>query len=115
MLSFFLRQIFNIRKKKEVNLITLDKFLNIDVLCAVSSALIYWYITIQDYTVMLDDGSKDFLDYLVAFVFILVWARPFMLFLVVPSVSKMLLTLVAMLIAVRGFSLLCICYLIWAT
>ena len=45
----------------------------------------------------------------------LLWARPFMLFLVVPSVSKMLLTLVAMLYDVRYFTILMSCYLVIVT
>jgi len=64
---------------------------------------------------MLNRTEKDKLDLMVALVFALLWARPFMLFLVVPSVSKMLLTLVAMLRDVIPLLTLVLCYIIAMT
>ena len=84
-------------------------------LLAILSALIFGLISSLDYKVLLDERLKDYIDALVSIVFIVILARPFMLFLVVPSVSKMLLTLVAMLSAVGGFGTLQICYLIMST
>jgi hypothetical protein len=63
----------------------------------------------------MDESAKNKVDLLVAGVLSLVFARPMLLFLVVPAVSKMLLTLVAMLIDVGPFSMLMFCYLFAAT
>ena len=113
--SFFLRQLFNICKKKESNLLRLDNFLSIDVVSAVSSAFLFWYISLLDYKILMDDEKKDTIDYMVAAVLVLVWARLYMLFLVIPSISKMILTLGAMLLDVRPFMILISCYLIFST
>ena len=120
-LGLVLRQLFNLKKKKEANLLALDFFLTIDVVCAGVCAGLFWVISLQDYSALLGGqsreqrGQKDSIDLMVAFVFVLIWARPFMLFLVVPSVSKMLLTLVAMLRDVIPLLGLVVCYLIGMT
>ena len=50
----------------------------IDLAFAVSSALVFWYITTAiDYKVMLNEEEKNFIDYLVAGVFCLSWTRFF--------------------------------------
>lgn len=110
-LNLVLLQIFNIRKKKGVNLLAIDKYVMMDIILALCSSCLFFLINQIDYNVMLDKSQKDIIDYMVATVFVIILVRPFLLFLVVPSVSKMLLTLVAMLYAVRGFGLLQICYL----
>lgn len=64
---------------------------------------------------MMDPKSKNLLNYMVAILIILAMGRFFILQLVVPSVSKMLLTLVYMLIDVKGFAFLMMCYLLVST
>jgi len=115
LLNFVLRMVFNIFKQQGCNLLTPDKFLNIDVVFAISNAIIYWYITMQPYQVFADRNQKDQLDFLVVFVLMLNWGRFFMLFLVIPSVSKMLLTLVAMLVDVGPFAFIMACYCLIVT
>mmetsp|Transcript_28399 Transcript_28399/g.43003 ORF Transcript_28399/g.43003 Transcript_28399/m.43003 type:complete len:84 (-) Transcript_28399:361-612(-) len=82
--------IFNLFKSPNVNLLVLDKYLNIDVIFAAANCVGYYYITSQKYTILLDESKKDTLDFLVCFILTLAWGRFFMLFLVIPSVSKML-------------------------
>ena len=70
-----------------------------NVVFACTSSAVYWYITTMlDYKSMMDENQKNYIDYLVAFVLTLAWSRFFFLFLVVPSISKMILTLFTMLI-----------------
>ena len=52
-MSFLLRQVFNIKKDKNVNLITVDKFLNVDVICASVSAVVFFQISLLDDEFML--------------------------------------------------------------
>jgi len=59
--------------------------------------------------------QKDRIDMLVVVVLLLAMSRFFMLFLVLPSISKMLLTLVAMLIDVLPFAFIMACYIVIAT
>jgi len=106
-----LRQNFNIRKKKEVNNLILDKFLNIDIITGVSTAFLFWTISLLDINTLVEPLQKNLVDYMVAVIFILIWAKPFMLLLVIPSISKMLQTLVFMLIDVKAFMVLCLIYI----
>ena len=54
-LSFVLRQIFNLRKRQKVNTLIVDKFLISDLLLAVLSAVIFGLISSLEYDVMLDE------------------------------------------------------------
>jgi branched-subunit amino acid transport protein AzlD len=115
-LSLVTRKIFNFKIPPEVNQITVDNFLFIDVLFAISSAGVFTYITrVIDYKVMMNEKQKDFIDYLVALVFGLSWIRFFQYFLIIPSISKMILTLISMLIDVNPFLSLMIIYLMFST
>ena len=58
----------------------------------------------------MDPGRKNIINYMVAAVIALALGRFFILQLVVPSVSKMLLTLVSMLVDVKGFAILMLLY-----
>mgnify|MGYP006977524615 CR=1 FL=1 len=83
---------------------------------AISSSGVFWYIThILDYKVMLNEAAKNNVDILVALVMALTWGRFFMYFLVVQNISKMLLTLVKMMVDVLPFAFILICYIIFAT
>lgn len=61
-------------------MLVIDRFLSIDIAFAGTSAAIFWYINMLDYTVMLNDVKKNIIDYLVAVVFTLNWIRVFGLF-----------------------------------
>jgi hypothetical protein len=93
----------------------MDKFLTIDIVSAGYSAFVFWYIQMQSPETLMDIQSKNVINYMVAFLIVLSLSRFFILQLVVPSVSKMLLTLVSMLIDVKGFAFLMMCYLMVAT
>ena len=114
-LSFILRQVFNVRKKKEVNAIALDIFLQIDMMAAISSGLLFYILTFTDTETLVDIEKKDVLDWIVAVVFVFIWAKPAILFLVVPSISKMLITLIFMLQDVAAFMVIMIIYIIALT
>lgn len=63
---------------------------------ALVSLYVFNYITTHDYKDLIDESTKNTIDWYVTAVIMLIWSRFFLFFLVVPSVSKMLLTLVAM-------------------
>ena len=44
-LSFIQRQIFNVMKKKEVNVLVLDIFLQVDIMTAISSGLLFYLLS----------------------------------------------------------------------
>lgn len=113
-LSYVLRQYFNLRKKGDVNHIEVDYFIACDLVYAISSACLFTYISSLDYTVMLDVERKNSIDYMVAVIIMMAYLRLFMLFLVIPSVSVMMLTLIAMLKDVTHFTALMVCYVIFA-
>jgi hypothetical protein len=69
----------------------------LDLIFAIFSALVFSHISSHDYTELLNVEKKNKLDWEVAIVKMLLQMRLFVLFLVVPSVSKMLLTLIEML------------------
>ena len=63
---------------------------------------------------MHDTNIKSKIDWLVSIVIMLAYLRLFILFLVIPSVSRMLLTLAAMLKDVTEFFALMLCYLFFS-
>ena len=95
MLNYIYRQFFNFRT--EGNAIETDVFIKLDIVFALTSLGVFNYITTHDYTDLIDEKKKNTLDWYVTIVVMLIWSRFFLFFLVVPSVSKMLLTLIAML------------------
>ena len=60
----------------------------------------------------MDKNRKNIINYMVAAVIVLALGRFFILQLVVPSVSKMLLTLVSMLVDVKGFGVIMLLYML---
>ena len=60
----------------------------------------------------MDKSRKNIINYMVAAVIVLALGRFFILQLVVPSVSKMLLTLVSMLVDVKGFGVIMLLYML---
>jgi len=113
LLNYIYRNIFNFRT--EGNTITTDIFIKLDIVFAVSSFCVFQYITTHDYTDLVNEEKKNTLDWLVSFVIMLIWSRFFLFFLVVPSVSKMLLTLVAMIYDVQSFFMVMAAYLLMGT
>lgn len=115
MLSFILRQIFNFFQDPEENLLAVDKYLTLDFTFSTVNYLVFQYIVVLPVSYILDNEKKDTLDIMVVTVLMLNWSRFFVLFLVIPSVSKMLLTLISMLVDVGPFTLIMICYMIFAS
>ena len=76
---------------------------------------VFQYITILDPEIFLSDSKKNNVDYMVALLLVLALIRFFILFLAVESVSKMLLTLIYMMIDVGTFLFIMICYLAFST
>lgn len=114
-LSFLFRQIFNICRNKKVNMLVINKWLIIDVLFAVSSFFLFYFISnFVDHEMMMDESTKDHIDEFVAIVLALAWIRFFSMFLVVQEISKMILTLVNMLVDVIPFLFIMICYIFFA-
>mmetsp|Transcript_13250 Transcript_13250/g.20719 ORF Transcript_13250/g.20719 Transcript_13250/m.20719 type:complete len:131 (+) Transcript_13250:2515-2907(+) len=115
LLSFALRIIFNLFKGPDINLLKPDKFLSVDLFFAAVNAGGFLYLVSQDYTVLLNEAKKDVLDGIIVLILTMAWIRFFVLFLVIPSVSKMLLTLVAMLVDVGPFAFIMGAYMLIAT
>ena len=88
--NFILRLIFNLFKSSEVNRLILDKFIYTEVISAVTNFALFIYITSLSYEDFLDKEFKDHVDFLVGFAMILVYIKFFTLFLIIPSISKML-------------------------
>jgi hypothetical protein len=115
-LSVVLQQVFNLCRAKGVNVLKPDKLVYFNVVFACASSAVFWYITVfLDGKYLANDGKKDFVDYMVAAVLTLAFSKFFALFIVVPSVSKMLLTLFTMLVDVVPFLFIMLCYIALAT
>ena len=84
-------------------------------MAAVSSGLLFYLLSFTDTQTLINEKDKDFIDWVVALVFIFIWSKPGCLFLVVPSISKMLITLVFMLQDVGAFMVIMIIYIVAAT
>lgn len=110
-LNYVYRQYFNLFAKNS-NTIILDYFITLDLIFAIFSAIVYSHITSHDHKALMNTTPKNKLDWVVALVKMLLQMRLFVLFLVVPSVSKMLLTLIEMLKDVKSFFILMIAYIV---
>ena len=113
LLNYLFRQYFNFRT--EGNAIETDVFVKLDILFALVSLGVFQYITTHDYTDLVDEVKKNTIDWYVTLVIMLIWSRMFIFFLVVPSVSKMLLTLIAMIYDVQSFFMVMVAYLLMGT
>ena len=114
-LNYILRQYFNLRKNPNVNPIAMDPFMFTDLVYAISSSVLFGYITTQKFEFLLDKNTKNYVDWLVSIVIILAYMRLFILFLVIPSISKMLLTLLTMFKDVANFFIIMVCYIFAVT
>jgi len=118
-LQFILQQVFNIcRDKKKVNRIPITIQLQANFVFAIVNTIVFQLIAgMMDYTDFLPKNAitKDYIDNLVAFVLILAFGRFFLLFLVIPDISKMLLTIFTMLIDVMPFAFIMVCYIVFAS
>jgi hypothetical protein len=95
------------------NNLTVDTFLAVDIISAVYGAFVFWFVAFySNPDTMMDTKKKFRMNAMVAFLLVLVLCRFFILQLVVPNVSKMLLTLVSMLRDVKAFAFLMLCYII---
>lgn len=92
----FFRIIFNLKKDKEVNLITFDGYLIMDIFFAVSNLLCYMLIMLFGHTFINDETNNHYLMLAACFGALSAICRFFFLFLVIGDISKMLLTLIAM-------------------
>ena len=114
-LSFLFRQIFNICRDRKVNMLVINKWIIIDVLFAVTSFILFYFISnFVDHEDIMNEQFKDYIDNFVALVLALAWIRFFTMFLVVQEISKMILTLVNMLVDVIPFLFIMICYILFA-
>ena len=113
LLNYLFRQYFNFRT--EGNAIETDVFVKLDILFALVSLGVFQFITTHDYTDLVDEVKKNTIDWYVTLVIMLIWSRMFIFFLVVPSVSKMLLTLIAMIYDVQSFFMVMVAYLLMGT
>ena len=107
--------VFKMFKKQELNAIELDKFLMIDVASATLGFLLFFYVCFMTTPeTLIEEVPKNKIDVVVALLMTLVLSRFFILQLVVPSVSKMMLTLFAMLWDVMSFNVIMLIYLIFS-
>lgn len=114
-LSFVLRQIFNICRDKKINSLAINKWLIMDVLYAICSFVLFYFLANHvDHEWLMDEGHKDYIDNFVALVMTLAWIRFFSMFLIVKEISKMMLTLVNMLMDVVPFLFIMACYIFFA-
>lgn len=63
-----------------------------------------------DFTFFMDKQSKDYLDYFMVIIMVISWVRFFFYFLVIRDISKLLLTIVAMVSDTFNFLIFTICY-----
>ena len=100
------RIIFNIKKDKEVNLIPFDGYILMDIFFAVVNLLCYLLIDFFGPGLVLDETYSRYLMLLACFGALSATSRFFFLFLVIGDISKMLLTLMAMIIDSFAFLIL---------
>jgi hypothetical protein len=100
--------VFNIIADKKV---PLDKWTIMDAIMALMYILAVNIVASFDYLFFMDDDKKDYLDYFMIFVLIISWLRFFFYFLIIRDISKLLLTIVAMVGDTLNFLIFVTCYL----
>ena len=96
-------------------MLVVDLFLQIELIAAISSALLFYLLSFTNTQILMNEYEKDLLDWVVAVVFVFIWLKPVVLFYVVPSISKMLQTLIFMLKDVIPFLIIMLIYVIALT
>ena len=114
MLTLILRIAFNMKKMNHINSIEMDVFIKGDVIFSIVSVLVFYVISVYPPTAFLkgNESQKDICDLLVCLVLILAFSKYFLLFLIQEEISKMLLTLIFMLIDVKNFTFVLLIYLL---
>jgi len=95
--------------------VPIDKWTGIDLICAAASTAMMVMIKGATADVLMAERWKDYLDFLFVGTLTIQWARFFLFFLCVPAVSKMLLTLINMMLDTVSFLCLVLFYLIMAS
>lgn len=110
MLQLLLKILFNICSKKKK--IAFDKWTIMDTLSAILNILAVELIknlTPEDFNI---PSQKDLVDYFMIIVLCICWLRFFTYFLVVRSISKLILTLIAMIGDTLSFMFILTCYIL---
>jgi hypothetical protein len=92
----------------------LDKWTIVDGVSAVLYIIAIFVVSNLTAADFLDPSSKDYIDYFVLLVLCMSWIRFFSYFLVIRDISKLLLTLVAMIADTLAFIIIVACFLIIA-
>jgi len=106
--QLILKILFNMCSKYNV---AIDKWALLDTICAVLNIVAVSIVSNISPYLILNDTQKDYLDYFMILVQIVSWFRFFIYFLVVRSISKMLLTLIEMIGDTFSFLFIVACYL----
>jgi len=110
LLQIVFKLIFNLcTRGKKTNI---DKWTILDTLCGITNLGAVLMLTRIQAEDLIKPEVKDIADYYMIFVLAITWLRFFFYFLVVRHVSKLLLTLIAMLLDTLGFIMLAACYLL---
>ncbi|CDW75745.1 UNKNOWN [Stylonychia lemnae] len=107
--QLFLKFIFNHYSKSKL---PFDKWVILDSLSAVLNIIAVQVIERVRLDQLLDGNFKDVMDYFMIFVLAFSWIRFFMYFLVVRSISKLLLTLIEMVEDTISFFFIVSCFIV---
>lgn len=107
---FFAKILFNMVARYKMPLY--DKWTLIDFVTACCNIVAFNVIGGATVESILNDDSKRQLDYYVIVVLLVSWLRFFSLFLIIQSISKLLMTLIRMIFDTLSFMFICICFLL---
>jgi len=114
--SFFLKIMFNVfaaSHKREK--IPIDKWTQAEIFCAVVSLLMMYLLMNTSVENLMNHDYKNYLDYLICALSLIQFSRFFLYYLVINSVSRMLLTLIGMLVSCIPFIVLFVTFWFIAT
>lgn len=107
-----LKILFNASSK--TGKLPIDKWTIVDGISAVLYIVAIFVVSNLTAADFLDSNSKDYVDYFVLLVLCMSWIRFFSYFLVIRDISKLLLTLIAMITDTLAFIVIVACFLIIA-
>lgn len=108
--QFLQKMIFNMLST--TGALPIDKWTALDTISAILYIVSIFVVSNLSPDDFLDSNTKDYIDYFMLLVLVVSWIRFFCFFLVIRDISKLLLTLVAMITDTLSFILIFACFLI---
>ena len=109
LIFFFLKIVFNSHSKEKI---PIDKWTILDSISAILNIVAVYFIVSMKEEYYIDSITKDLLDYYMIFVLSICWLRFFAYFLVVKIISRLLLTLIAMITDTLHFMFIVVSWII---